>query len=150
VLLAITSLVILRKRGPLQFHQGLLVLTLGLLVLYGALILWPAYESGLAWFTGDPKGAEEFEGYHVWYIREGPIDPALFDFMTFAIVLSAMLASRYVLIPLGIVLAISLCWWWPEIHARKRWLSITASLMAFTVPPLTWTAANQFMRWLLD
>ncbi len=36
VLLAIATLVILMQRGPLHFHRGLLILTLGLLVLYGA------------------------------------------------------------------------------------------------------------------
>jgi hypothetical protein len=150
VLLAIATLAILLKRGPLHFHQGLLVLTLGLLVLYSAFILWPAYESGLAWFTGHPKGAEEFEGYHVWYIRQGQMDTALFDVILFVIVLGTKLASQYILIPLGIALAVSLCWWWPEIDVPIRWSTVAASLITIAVPLLTWTAANQFMIWLID
>jgi hypothetical protein len=150
VLLAIATLTILLQRSPLHFHQGLLVLTLGLLVLYGAFILWPAYHSGLAWFTGNPKGAEEFESYHVWYRRQGQIDPALFDLILFLVVLGTKLASQYVLIPLSIALALSLCWWWPEIDEETRWSTVAVILITIAVPLMTRTAANQFMIWLID
>jgi hypothetical protein len=149
LVLGIASLVVLWKRGLPQLHQGLLILALGLLVLYGALILWPAYESGLAWYTADPKGSEEFETYHAWYSRQ-VLDPTLFDIMTFVLVLATVFASWYLLLPLGIALAISMCWRWSEMNARGRWITVGASVMAIAVPPLTWIASHQFMRWFID
>ncbi len=80
----------------------------------------------------------------------GKCDPALFDIILVMVALGTKLASQYVLIPLGIALALSLCWWWPEIDEQTGWSTVAVILMSIAVPLMTRTAANQFMIWLID
>ena len=142
------SLIALWKRGRLRLHESLLVASIGILVFYGTLIMWPTYESGIAWHVGDPKGS--FEAYHVWYIHHNPLNATLSDFMIVPIMLGTLLAAWYVLLPLGIALLLSMGLRWSGMPLRRRWATLGVSVLAVAVPMLTWTASHQFLRWFLD
>jgi hypothetical protein len=142
--------VVLGKHTGLQLQSRLLVFVIGILLLYGAFIVWPAYESGLAWYVGDPNKSVVFEDYHVWYIHQYPMDATLFDFISPLLVMATLFASWYILLPLGILLMIIAGRRWSQMQAHERWGSMAISVLAMVVPLVTWTASHQFWRWFID
>ncbi len=137
-------------------QRGLPLIGIGILILYGALILWPAYDSGLAWFDADPKGASDYydvpwEGYHVWYMRQGIQELNLLDRLTLSTLVGTMLASWYYLLPLGAITLALLSRTEPQLeYPRERRIIMYVGLLMTVVPVLTWTASHQFMRWFFD
>ena len=150
LLIVPAGLVALWKRRRLRLHGSLLVLVLGILLLYSAFILWPAYESGLASFAGNPNKAEEFASYHLWYIHEMPMDHTIADYMAVLIMMGTLLATWYILLPLGIVLIINLDSEWRGLQWHARWATLGVSVLAIAVPLLTWRASHQFWLWFID
>lgn len=121
--------------------------TLG--VLYTLFVVWPAYASGLALFAGDPKHAWTAP-VHLWYLRANAAPPTLGEWLGIGTLLLSFLAARLVLIPLGMVLLVETVTTgrrWP--HAVHGWAYIVSG-SAIALPLVTWTAASQLMRWLLD
>jgi hypothetical protein len=118
------------------------LLLLGLL--YGFLILYPSYTSGLATFTSDPQ-TEWDEAAHPVPLFHDSLGFFLF-YPTFWIYLLA----RYGTFPLAGVLI------WSCIRPTQRlprWeqiLYLSTSGLALGVLLSTWSAGPPFMNWLLD
>jgi hypothetical protein len=150
VLSVSAGLVTLWKRHQLQLHGSVPVLVLGVLLLYSALIVWPAYESGVASFAGNPNKEPEFSDYHVWYLHNSLMSHTLSDYMLVLIMGGMLLAAWYILLPLGIVMMISLSSRWRELQRTARWTSLVVGVLAIAVPLLTWRASHQFWLWFID
>src|ERR1043165_2569356 len=85
--------------------HSVLVLSIGILVCYSVLILWPAYTSGIGTFADDPTHTTAFQDYHVWYIREWTSlrswPNQMLDMVTGYTFFGVILMSWYLLLPLG-------------------------------------------------
>jgi hypothetical protein len=150
LLLGAVALAFLAGRGLRPLQRGTLVLIIGIFVLYSLLVLWPAYTSGLAWFPGDPKGSEEFEHYHVWYLRANTPDTTMLEIAIVALVLMTVLADWFILLPLGILLLSIAHRRRLEVQAREQQINVAVGVLAIVVPLVTWTASHQFWRWFID
>lgn len=129
-------------------HRWLVRLLLGMLLLYAAFILWPAFESGLATFEGDPK-FDWHQPYDVWYLREAVTSPGLLDWAG-AIAALASIPAAFFAVPLGVIALASTRALWGELPSRARLISCATGLLAIAIPLLTIHAAGQFLRYLTD
>jgi hypothetical protein len=114
-----------------------------ILFLYAALILWPGYTSGIAWSVGSPKGM--WQDYRLWYYADFfPLNYSLIVALITAVLAWSLLPI------LGIVTLIQLVDAWPDRDKRDRWIGLCVAMLAIVVVPLTFIPAQQFVHWLAD
>lgn len=137
----------LSRRVPI-----LLLFGIDILILYSALILWPSYESGMAWFEGSPKG--EFDAYKAWYMSWIPFQPfwlrEVVGLLIGLTVLVSLLAAWLLLLPLAFSTLLWLGENWSKLLQRERIGILVIGVLEIVVPVLTWTASRQFLIWFAD
>jgi hypothetical protein len=114
---------------------------------YLVLILWPAYTSGLAFFDGDPKFDWD-STFKLWYLPENGLRPLLWPVLIYTIFISIFVPV--VLLIGGCALGVSMMKSWQKGRILLQSSLLLLSIISITVPPMTWHAASQFRRWLID
>lgn len=132
-----------RRAGSLR-----LVLLTSVL-LYAAFILWPAYTSGLATFTGSPK-LEWDRPVPLWYAPAA--DPS---FTPWSVPLLAFVLGLGFFAPLVIGVASVLLFsvslsQWLALTRAARVRALAVSFGSWALLAITYVASSQFMRWVID